>query len=208
MIHINGLFLGELTPNVRIGGCIHVYEQVFPDPYGVISAIEKQCVDSDSIVKFTKAKTTDQGIEQQHRTNYFLDITHASKSGDIICQNINNQVYTTLLSTASTYIKELGIQEALYHENYQMLKYTKDTRYQKHYDGDTSLGRAISAVIYLNDDYEGGEIEFPNFNIKLKPEAGMVILFPSNFAYAHIAHPVTKGIKYAIVAWVHDRPVQ
>ena len=34
---------------------------------------------------------------------------------------------------------------------------------------------------------------------------GMVILFPSNYAYRHIAHPVTSGTKYAIVTWIKDR---
>ena len=94
----------------------------------------------------------------------------------------------------------------MYHENYKMLKYPVDTEYKKHYDGATASGRCISAIAYLNDDYEGGEIEFPNFEIKIKPKAGMLVLFPSNYAYAHIAHSVTKGTKYAIVTWIHDRP--
>jgi len=65
--------------------------------------------------------------------------------------------------------------------------------------------RDYSSICYLNDDYEGGEIEFPNFGVKIKPEPGMLILFPSNFAYAHRAHPVTKGTKYAMVTWIRDR---
>jgi predicted 2-oxoglutarate/Fe(II)-dependent dioxygenase YbiX len=69
------------------------------------------------------------------------------------------------------------------------------------------MGRALSAICYLNDDYEGGEIEFPEFKVKIKPEAGMLILFPSNFAYKHTAYPVTKGTKYALVTWIHDRPL-
>ena len=75
-------------------------------------------------------------------------------------------------------------------------------------DGGTSMGRSVSALCYLNDNYEGGEIEFVNFKIKIKPLAGMVILFPSNYAYRHIAHPVTSGTKYAIVTWIKDRSLQ
>ena len=44
-----------------------------------------------------------------------------------------------------------------------------------------------------------------NFDIKIKPQPGMLILFPSNFAYTHIAHPVTSGSKYALVTWIKDR---
>ena len=68
-----------------------------------------------------------------------------------------------------------------------------------------TIGRSVSAICYLNDDYEGGELEFVNFKLKIKPQAGMMILFPSNFAYMHIAHPVTSGTKYAMVTWIRDR---
>jgi predicted 2-oxoglutarate/Fe(II)-dependent dioxygenase YbiX len=69
----------------------------------------------------------------------------------------------------------------------------------------TSTGRSVSAICYLNNDYEGGELEFPHFNLTIKPEPGMLILFPSNFAYAHIAHPIISGTKYALVTWLRDR---
>jgi len=69
------------------------------------------------------------------------------------------------------------------------------------------MGRSISALCYLNSDYEGGEIEFVNFGVKIKPESGMMILFPSNYAYMHIAHPVISGIKYALVTWIRDRMI-
>jgi predicted 2-oxoglutarate/Fe(II)-dependent dioxygenase YbiX len=62
-------------------------------------------------------------------------------------------------------------------------------------------------LLYLNDDYSGGELEFRNFQLKISPKKGMLLLFPSNFAYAHIAHPVTSGTKYAFVTWLHDRPI-
>jgi predicted 2-oxoglutarate/Fe(II)-dependent dioxygenase YbiX len=69
------------------------------------------------------------------------------------------------------------------------------------------MGRCISCIAYLNSDYEGGEIEFVNFGVKIKPQPGMLIIFPSNFAYRHIAHPVTSGTKYNLVTWIKDRPI-
>lgn len=56
-----------------------------------------------------------------------------------------------------------------------------------------------SYVIYLNDDYEGGEIDFPELKIHFKPEAGSIIMFKSNDVdNIHQASPVTKGSKYII----------
>ncbi len=206
--YINGLFIGELTPNATVGGCINIYENAFPNPYETIFAIEQECINPDSVVKFTKAETFVLGINQNFRTNYSLDISHAAKSNNKVCQDISNQVYTVLLATTAPYISKMKIQELSYHEHYQMLKYPVSAEYKEHYDGSTATGRSISAIAYLNDDYEGGEIEFSNFKVKIKPESGMLILFPSNYAYTHIAHPVTSGTKYAIVTWIHDRPIQ
>lgn len=52
------------------------------------------------------------------------------------------------------------------------------------------------AVIYLNDDYEGGEIYFPEHNIDFKPKAGTLIFFPSNNMYVHGVRAITKGTRY------------
>jgi predicted 2-oxoglutarate/Fe(II)-dependent dioxygenase YbiX len=122
-------------------------------------------------------------------------------------KDVHNQMYFMLLAALGPYANKYGIKEQLHHEHYNILKYKQGQEYKAHYDGGSSLHRAVSAICYLNGDFEGGEIEFPNFNIKIKPEPGMLILFPSNYAYAHIAHPVTAGTKYALVTWIHDQPI-
>jgi predicted 2-oxoglutarate/Fe(II)-dependent dioxygenase YbiX len=116
-------------------------------------------------------------------------------------------MYLLLLSALEPYREKYGIQETLWHEKYNMLRYRGGQEYKAHYDGDTAGGRCVSAILYLNNDYKGGEVEFVNFGIKIKPEPGMLLLFPSNYAYTHIAHPVLEGTKYAIVTWLHDRPM-
>lgn len=54
----------------------------------------------------------------------------------------------------------------------------------------------FSIVAYLNDDYEGGEISFPNQNLTIKPKAGSLIIFPSGEPYYHESKEVLSGIKY------------
>jgi len=56
-------------------------------------------------------------------------------------------------------------------------------------------------VFFLNGDFTGGELEFPYFDVKITPSAGTLVLFPSNFPYGHIAHPVEDGTKYSLVTW-------
>jgi predicted 2-oxoglutarate/Fe(II)-dependent dioxygenase YbiX len=95
----------------------------------------------------------------------------------------------------------------LWHEDYSALKYSEGEEYRAHYDGHTATGRSISALVYLNSNFDGGELEFVNFGIKIKPQPGMLILFPSNFAYQHIAHPIVSGTKYSLVTWIKDRAI-
>ena len=58
--------------------------------------------------------------------------------------------------------------------------------------------RRVSTVYYPNDDYEGGELEFPRFEVKLKPKKDQVLTFPSSFAFDHHILPITSGIRYII----------
>ena len=86
-----------------------------------------------------------------------------------------------------------------YWESINLVKYYPGNHFQTHADDGASYKSVVSLVGYLNDDYEGGEIEFNVLGVKIKPEAGDLVIFPSNFIYTHRAHPVISGIKYSIV---------
>lgn len=203
---INGLYLQERQPDAVIAGCVEIFENVWPDPYQTIHDIEAQCANPDSGVSWSRAGTIGDGGYQNTRTNMLLDLTYtADMTKNMVIENTNNIFYTAILGLSNSYAKRYEINEPFFHENYQLLKYRSGEQYRAHYDGGTGIARSVSAICYLNNDYEGGEIEFVNFKVKVKPEPGMLILFPSNYAYRHIAHPVVSGTKYAIVTWIRDR---
>jgi predicted 2-oxoglutarate/Fe(II)-dependent dioxygenase YbiX len=205
---INNFFPGELQPSTIIGGCIAIYENAWPNPENTIKMVENTVGNLDSGVFWQRAETTQEGANQTHRTNKMMGITHlAGITNNAALQNVHNQFYMLLLAASIPYAKRFNIKETLWHEHYQILKYSQGEEYKGHYDGGTSIGRSISCLCYLNEDFEGGELEFPNFHVKIKPEPGMLILFPSNYAYLHIAHPVTSGTKYSMVTWIRDREI-
>lgn len=205
---IHGLFVGQLTPSYTLGGCIEIFENVWPNPEGTIAQIEAECANPDSGLYWTRAETIGNGAYQNLRTNKLLPLTHLAEVTDNpVAQHVNNQFYKLLLAGVSSYSERFNITERFYHEHYHLLKYSNSQEYKAHYDGGTSTGRALSCLCYLNSNYEGGELEFVNFKIKIKPQAGMMMIFPSNFAYAHIAHPVTNGTKYNLVTWIRDREI-
>jgi hypothetical protein len=54
----------------------------------------------------------------------------------------------------------------------------------------------IAGLFYLNDDYEGGELYFPNQGIQFKPKKGAAYFFPGDMNYIHGVTEVLSGIRY------------
>jgi predicted 2-oxoglutarate/Fe(II)-dependent dioxygenase YbiX len=103
----------------------------------------------------------------------------------------------------------------------QILSYSVGGHYCPHLDGESlwqtpngeliwkkSTDRDLSMVFYLNDDFEGGDFIFPDLKIRIRPEPGMLICFPSNRHYKHGVEPVTKGKRYSIVCWAQVKGFQ
>ena len=97
----------------------------------------------------------------------------------------------------------------------QLLHYGVGGHYLPHVDGYAewmnpdgtkiwrkSVDRDLSFVLYLNNDFEGGDFVFPNLNIRIRPKPGMMIAFPSTQHYLHGVEPITSGTRYCIVTWM------
>lgn len=77
-----------------------------------------------------------------------------------------------------------------------IVKFKSDYSMNKHVDtaGD------FAVIYYINDNYDGGEINFPWHDLKVKPKANSFITFPSN---QHYLHEVLKntGDRYSSPLW-------
>jgi len=66
------------------------------------------------------------------------------------------------------------------------------------------LQRKLSFVMLLSDpsEFEGGELQFRGMeDWKILPKQGSIVVFPSFIE--HRVTPVTKGVRYSAVSWVH-----
>ena len=60
----------------------------------------------------------------------------------------------------------------------------------------------FTTVLYFNNDYQGGEIYFPNQQVVIKPKAGSAILFPSGGTeYPHGVKQITSGARSTLAMW-------
>lgn len=59
----------------------------------------------------------------------------------------------------------------------------------------------LPTLVYLNDDYEGGELSFATHDVTIKPKVGDLIIFPGNMHYAHEVKEVLSGVRYTLPIW-------
>jgi hypothetical protein len=75
-----------------------------------------------------------------------------------------------------------------------------------HYDAEYEKGMVMSIVIYINDDYNGGNLKFVDYDFSIKPKAGAMLIFPPTEDYLHGVEEVLDGpSRYAIPAFVYTR---
>jgi len=97
----------------------------------------------------------------------------------------------------------------------QFLGYPVGGHYKGHNDAEyfdfktrkweKSMKRDVSFLFYLNSEFGGGELEFYDLGLTIKPKKGMMIAFPSYKEFAHKVHPVTWGHRYTLVSWVETK---
>lgn len=101
--------------------------------------------------------------------------------------------------------------EAGWGEPLNILKYTPGQQYKPHHDGTGSDNavRNLTALIWLNDDFEGGETDFPKIDVRVRGAVGDMLVFSNVRATGafdermiHAGLPVTSGVKWMASRWI------
>ena len=86
----------------------------------------------------------------------------------------------------------------------RLLKYEKGEYITQHIDDQCTYAgqgiRRVSMSFLLNEDYEGGEMQFGDY--KVNGPTGSAIIFPSNFCFPHEVLPIKSGTRYSILTWM------
>jgi predicted 2-oxoglutarate/Fe(II)-dependent dioxygenase YbiX len=193
----------ELAPGIV------VYSDVIENHTSLISDIEEGMVSARREWAQSSIKSNDTiKVDTDYRDTLTSVVPYTNS---IIDDFINlDQAFNATLSN----IFLLGFQPAeedykseyqlntIWHDSYSILKYGEGQKFVNHIDDHQDLHRRLSLVYYINDDYKGGEIVFPRFNITYKPNANELLLFPSTYVYNHSVSQVIEGTRYAVVSWL------
>ena len=114
--------------------------------------------------------------------------------------DLHQEIYEKLKYCVDHYASYWGI-NVVYYEAFNFVKYEGEgSHFNIHADHGPSYNCTVSAVVYINDDYEGGDLKFPRMdNLVYKPKVGDIVLCPSNYIYEHASLPIKSGTKYCVV---------
>ena len=176
---------------------IFYYKKALIDPQSIIDLIE---ISDQSLTDETSIPKWQEWIASGDIPYSFgyQKIFHPSVEFDINTniQLINSTLRNAIINVSNDYAKinSINIGELM---PLSVSKYSTSKSMGPHVDDyEDGEDPNISVVLYLNDNYIGGELHFPEQNITIKPQAGSIVVFPSVAPYYHESLPVESGIKY------------
>jgi len=95
-----------------------------------------------------------------------------------------------------------------------ILRYRPGQEYKKHFDAVPGLEnqRFKTALVYLNEAYEGGETEFGQIGLRFRGQKGDALIFRNTAEGSrhdplaeHAGMPVLSGTKYLASRWIRER---
>lgn len=183
---------------IELGPSITLYKDINIDIYNFLKLIDDSFWKNEIVVNTNGDRLLDLDKRNVKSIDVPLKIDESiNKEISFLSEKIN----LSIVSIEKDYFDENEIKLKA-HDNYKILKYEVGGKFNLHRDDGGGRFRRVSWVYYINDDYEGGELCFPTFNIKIKPEAGDLIFFPSSYAYPHYVSPTTSGTRYSIASWI------
>ena len=160
------------------------------------------------------------GHVENERLSDFAKSTYSDPDGvvesdDRVCMDEiwflqDHKIYDVLknfvLKGLENYSKQHPKFVVTHHTNFRLNKYSKGGFMSKHCDNiHHSHGQQygyphVSVLLFLNDDYEGGEFVVADETYVTKK--GSSLIFPSNFMFPHEVKPITNGTRWSVITWM------
>lgn len=187
--------LAEITPKViSADPYIALYEGLFsPAECKYLAVLGTPWLEKASVL----------GLDGKSRMDLVRDAQSCSVPNlaeDLVVQAINRCI-------AKATGTEPGWGEPL-----NILKYAPGQQYKPHHDGtgsDNVSVRELTALIWLNDQFEGGATDFPKIKVTVRGGVGDMLVFRNVKANGqfdermiHAGLPVTEGVKWMASRWI------
>lgn len=119
--------------------------------------------------------------------------------------DINNKIENKIVEVFNPISK-------IYSELFQFCRSFKMKSATPHSDSTGNLGedngtshRNFSSILYLNKSFSGGNLFFPNQDLTINPEPGLLVIFPSTHEYMHGVTEIFDGVRFTMLNfWTYD----
>lgn len=141
------------------------------------------------------------GTRRPHPVRSSDGANFAPHEEDLVLNALNERI-ATVTNTAVTQGEPLHV-----------LRYRGGQQYRPHMDALPAVGnqRIMTAILYLNDSFEGGETLFTRRAVQVKPRRGRLLIFANVDDGARVAPlsehaglPVTHGEKWIVTRWIRQ----
>ena len=112
-------------------------------------------------------------------------------------ENFRDIVCEELVKNFDIFIKEFNLNYEYNHFAFGVRKHMSGTYFAPHQD------EGYTQIMYLNDDYEGGEFILNDINFILKPKKGDIVIFEGTMT--HSISKILSGTRYAIITTFHRK---
>jgi hypothetical protein len=185
----------ELAPGIV------VFENIFPESMDYIAKIEEQGISWRAAEVLVNEEAHQSGTNTKARDTDLIMLPHHSDDGAGILNEFTKEFHARMKPCLDQYMGAYYAKIEKF-ENPQLLRYGKEQKFHDHIDDHPFFTRRISLTYYLNDDYEGGDVEFKRHGLRFKANKNDLLIFPSNFIYNHEVHTVTDKLRYVVVKWM------
>lgn len=191
--------------------CTSPFRKKFDEETAAVQSYEREAIDVND--NFITAEHCQYIIRYAEEQTHFgrskvdgMQLSSGRTSSSITLHDREDPVLQVLYQRVANWLGVL--QENI--ETLQCVRYSEGQQFKPHYDVNAHNRPLHTLLLYLNDDFDGGETFFPELNVKIKPAQGRVLHFLNCdeadqvlLQAIHAGLPVQRGVKYACNIWVH-----
>jgi prolyl 4-hydroxylase len=170
--------------------------------------------DSDKLIQISEEKLYKMGVlGNRPNNNYRVADGAWLNDSDEVVKNLRKKI-ADIVKLPTNHM-----------EGTHIVRYKEGGEYKVHHDffhlntdyHDSQVARGgqriLTALIYLNDNFKGGETEFPKLETVVQPKKNKLVIWKNlkdngelDYDSLHAGLPVIEGTKYICVIWIREKP--
>lgn len=161
----------------------------------------------ESIIEMYLSRNLQDSTESDDNLNYAVKECGLTNRQDSDWLSIQNQILPLADRNISEYLSFSKISNANYYEFSHMnfMHHKEFNNIPIHYDSEVTTKnneiqiRNFAVLLYLNGDFtSGGELLFPVQDKIIRPEPGLMAIFPTSFMYPHVTIPTIGRDRFVL----------